>query len=250
MFRAILVVMATLLAGPTLIAQQSRAAGLLTAARAQVQTRHLDSAAVLLRQAIDTAGRGSRSERVEAWVLLGVVHFFSGDDSATASDFRQALALDRHLEAAGLERLDPDLARMLAAERAKLPPDAAAAPADTAGGAVHYCVGHCRAGEIKPRLHDMPSLTDLNRIPMEPPQTRALILVQLVVSASGDPEPETIRIVSSNLRAVDAQVLQIVQSAHFSPARAAGGPVRAQVQLRFEFRAEGFNTITYQVSGP
>ena len=147
--------------------------------------------------------------------------------------------------------MDPGLARLLAAERARPPPDTAAAPPpDTAGGALHYCVGRCRAGETKPRLHDLPSLTDLNRIPMEPPQTRALILVQLVVSANGDPEPETIRIVSSNLRPVDAQVLQIVRAAHFTPARAASGPVRAQVQLRFEFRAEGFNTISYQVSGP
>jgi len=236
-----------LVSAAPLAAQQSYAAGLLTAARAQVQTRHLDSAAILLRHAVDTAARGSRSERVEAWVLLGVVHFFSGDDSATASAFRQALALDRHLEAAGLERMDPDLARMLAAERAHLPPDTAAA---AAGDAVHYCVGHCRSGELKPRLHDMPSLTDLNRIPMGAPQTRALILVQLVVSANGDPEPETIRIVSSNLRAVDAQVLQIVQSAHFTPATAASEPVRAQVQLRFEFHAEGFNAISYRVSGP
>ncbi|TMI95695.1 MAG: hypothetical protein E6H01_14300, partial [Bacillati bacterium ANGP1] len=58
------------------------------------------------------------------------------------------------------------------------------------------------------------------------------------------------RIVSSNLRAVDAQVLQIVQSAHFTPATAASEPVRAQVQLRFEFHAEGFNAISYRVSGP
>src|SRR2546425_8368647 len=157
MFRAILVVMAILLAGPPLIAQQSRAAGLLTAARAQVQARHLDSATVLLRQAIDTAARGSRSERVEAWVLLGVVHFFAGDDSATASDFRQALALDRHLEATGLEGMDPELARMLAAERAHLPPDTAAA---AARGAVHYCVGHCPSGALKPALRDIPSRSD------------------------------------------------------------------------------------------
>src|SRR5574342_561312 len=64
----------------------------------------LDSAAVLLREALDTSGHPMRSDQVEAWLLLGVISFYKGDDSGTAGDFRHAIALDPLLKSDGLAR--------------------------------------------------------------------------------------------------------------------------------------------------
>src|SRR6266699_2943570 len=72
------------------LAGQSAADDRLAAARAAMRAMNFDSAASLLRQTLDSTGRPSHDERLEAWLLLGVVQFYQGDDSGTAADFRQA----------------------------------------------------------------------------------------------------------------------------------------------------------------
>ena len=85
---------------------QITAADRITAARVEFRAMKLDSAAVLLRYAMDSTAAPSRADLVEAWLLLGVVEFYRGNDSATASSFHQALALEPRLEASGLARYD------------------------------------------------------------------------------------------------------------------------------------------------
>jgi TonB family protein len=80
--------------------------------------------------------------------------------------------------------------------------------------------------------------------------TRATLSILLVVSETGVPEPATIRVSSSTMPSMNAQVLEAVRASHFRPALANGVPVRALVELRFEFRAEGMSTITYRIEGP
>jgi hypothetical protein len=55
---------------PCPVAGQSTSAERLATARAQLRAMKLDSAALLLREAVDTIGRPSRDEQVEAWLLL------------------------------------------------------------------------------------------------------------------------------------------------------------------------------------
>ncbi len=245
------VVAATLacLSTPAALPAQSRPADLIAAARVQLQARHLDSAAILLRQAVDTGSGGTLGEHVEAWVLLGVVHFYSGDDSAARNDFRQALSLDRRIEPTGLLRSDSELAQLFAAERAKLPAAGTAAEAMADQG-VHECVPRCAAGEVKPRLLSIPSLIALDQLPMGALRMHGLVLVRLIVSAAGTPEPESIHVVSGSLVAVDAEVVRAVQAAMFRPALANGRPIRASVELRYEFETEGSGTIRYRLLGP
>ena len=251
-----LVALATLacLGTSAAVEAQSRPATLIAAARSQLQARRLDSAAVLLRQAVDTGSGGTLGEHVEAWVLLGVVHFYSGDDSAAANDFRQALALDPGFEPTGLVRSDSELAHLFAAERAKLSSAPTARLPGTAGEpledqSVHECVPRCAAGDVMPRLRNIPPLTTLDQIPMGALRMRGLVLVRLIVSAAGIPEPESIHVISGSLVAVDAEVVRSVQGALFRPALARGHPVRASVELRFEFETEGA-VIRYRVHGP
>ncbi len=112
---ALLSLAATVAPGP--VASQSTSAERLATARAQVRAMQLDSAALLLRETVGTIGRPSREERVEAWLLLGVVQFYKGDDSGTAADFRHALALEPRLEASGLARYDSALVILFEAQR-------------------------------------------------------------------------------------------------------------------------------------
>jgi hypothetical protein len=245
------------------LAAQSRAAALIAAGRAQLQAGQLDSAAVLLTLAADSATGGVVGERVEALVLLGVARHFSGDDSTTATAFHHALVLDPGFSASGLDALDSILGRILRAERAKLTqnvvagpvglsstsPPAAPAPGDTLDQTLHECVHRCTAGEVKPRLLNTPSLPVAVPIEMGS-QTRAYIVVELNVSAEGKVEYPSVRVVMSNLKAEEATVLEAVRGAQFTPARAGGHPVRAKVQLRWDFRAEGSRAVTWDVSGP
>src|SRR2546422_8390812 len=48
----------------------------------------------LLRRVTDAPAR-SPAERVQAWVLLGIVNFYSASDSAASDAFRQAFSIDR-----------------------------------------------------------------------------------------------------------------------------------------------------------
>src|SRR6266516_869406 len=63
----------------------------LAVARSALHAMKLDSAALLARQVLDSATAAPRLDRIQAWLLLGVVAFYQGRDSATASDFREGL---------------------------------------------------------------------------------------------------------------------------------------------------------------
>src|SRR2546425_5064987 len=111
-----------LLFGPAVVYAQAdsgapASAELIAQARAQLRARQLDSAAVLLRRVTDAPAR-SPAERVQAWVLLGIVNFYSASDSAASDAFRQAFSLDPGLDVAGLDGFDPEIARLAGEARA------------------------------------------------------------------------------------------------------------------------------------
>ena len=224
-------------------AQQTSGANLIAAARHLAGTRQLDSAVALLNRAIDRSSGSTDDERAQALVLLGVVRYYLGQDSLTAAAFRSALTLDTTLRVGGLAQIDSALPRLFEEARSRV----VSAQRESALRP-HSCIRRCLAGETPPRLHDIPRLV-LDSGP-DFMNTRALLSVLLVVSENGIPEPETIRVSSSTMPSVNAQVLEAVRAAHFQPALANGVPVRALVELRFEFHAEGMNAITYQIEGP
>src|SRR2546427_312777 len=141
-----------LLFGPAVVYAQAdsgapASAELIAQARAQLRARQLDSAAVLLRRVTDAPAR-SPAERVQAWVLLGIVNFYSASDSAASDAFRQAFSLDPGLDVAGLDGFDPEIAR-LAGERlgslGRFPPGFSPRPRLRGGG-----LGRIRPGDPPP----------------------------------------------------------------------------------------------------
>ena len=224
-------------------AQQTGVSALIAAARHLAATQQLDSAIVLLNRATDAANGGTDADRAQALVLLGVIRFYQGNDSLTATAFRSALALDTTLQVGGLAQIDSVLPQLFEDARKRV-----VAAAREAARRPHSCIRRCLAGETPPRLHDIPQLV-LDSGP-DFMNTRAVLAILLVVSENGVPEPETIRIESSTMPRMNSQVLEAVRAAHFQPALANGIPVRALVELRFEFRAEGMSAITYRIEGP
>src|SRR6266550_3698787 len=83
-----------------------------------------------------------------------------------------------------------------------------------------------------------------------PSETRGVIVVHFVVGVEGAPEPESIRVTTNTAEGLTNQVLDALRAMHFRPATLNGTPVRAQVEMRFEYRAAGYNTIDYTISGP
>jgi TonB family protein len=238
-----LAVTLTCVASIAAAAQQPGVSGLIVAARHLAATQQLDSAVVLLNRATDAASGGTDGERSQALVLLGVVRFYQGQDSLTAAAFRSALALDTTLQVGGLGQIDSVLPQVFEEARKQV-----VSAAREAALRPHSCIRRCTAGETPPRLRDIPQLV-LDSGP-DFMNTRATLSILLVVSETGVPEPATIRVSSSTMPSMNAQVLEAVRASHFRPALANGVPVRALVELRFEFRAEGMSAITYRIEGP
>ena len=249
-----------LLLPAALAAQQnaatSRAAELITLAREQIRANRADSALALLKVAADSATGGSVGDREQALVLLGVIEYVAHrDSSATALAFRRALQLDPGLQAGGLAQVDSALERILVAERQALTPDPplpaprGASGASSPFGPMHDCVRRCRGGETKPEVIQRP------QIPRPDPavlggQTRGVIVVRFIVGVEGAPEPESIRVTTNTVQTLTDQVLEALRATHFRPATLNGEAVRAEVEMRFEFRAVGYNTIDYTITGP
>ena len=264
----------SLLALPVaLVAQQqapiSRAAELVNLARDQIRANRSDSALTLLKLASDSTTGGTVADRVQAYVLLGVIEYIAHHDSgATALAFRHALQVDPGLQAAGLAQVDSALDRIMMAERSAMAPDTTArqappppAPprtppparpsqASSPFGPPHDCIRRCRGGEEKPEVIQRPQFTMLDPAVLGPSETRGVIVVHFVVGVEGAPEPESIRVTTNTAQGLTNQVLEALNAMHFRPATLNGVAVRAQVEMRFEFRAAGYNTIDYTISGP
>ena len=87
------------------------------AARAQIRARNLDSAAALLQQAADSQSGAGATERAAAFLWIGIVRFYQGDDSGTTRSFRAALALDPTIDAGSRGGLDSMLGAAWRRER-------------------------------------------------------------------------------------------------------------------------------------
>ncbi len=221
----------------------TRARALRDSARVLLGAASFESALALLRRSLEDSVGPTHDDSLESLILLGVAHFFAGRDSATRSAFRSALTLDPSLTAANLAALDPELARLLEAERAT-----ASAVAPRVAPAVYECVARCPPGVRKPRLVDIP------RDPFARGQDaygatwgRGRVVIYAVVDAGGLLEQSSMQVVSNTVPGMLPIIRDLLPIMRFQPASHDGLPVRARVALRFEFEPEGTNQWTYRV---
>ncbi len=215
-----LVVLALLLAVTVPLRAQSRAAQLIDAARGQLLTHHPDSAAALLRAALDSTTQATRHERQNAFVWQAIVAFFRGDEALSHSAFREAIVLDSALDVAGLDRLSPDLAAIFRSEkRAAL------------NRGLVYLAGHV---EEPPRRLSAPPLA-------YPPallrrHVQGFVEVAAIIDTFGHVEPASLEMLSTPDSALLEPVKQMMLESRFSPGRAHGLPARVMVQMAVEVR--------------
>jgi TonB family protein len=225
-------------------ASGERSEDVLAAGRAQLAARHLDSAAALFHRVADAPARRG-TNRVEAWVLLGVTDYYRSGDSAAADAFRHALALDPGLEVAALDKFDPAIAQILATERAAHPPRAQAPASEAAP--LYECLPKCAEGVRPPRFISFPQIMLTAEPSAGGPTGRmhTYLALQAVIGADGIVEAETVLMLGGTAPSTEGEVRQGLVRARFAPGRADGAPVRTRVTLRFDFEAEGTNGLSY-----
>src|SRR3989442_997524 len=255
--------LAALLRPPAALALQTLAARAVADARQQIEARNLDSAATLLGRVVAAPGDSAPALLVEAWMLLGMVEFYRGRDSAAAQAFREVFILEPgaqgHLPDATLQQMFDSLRPA----QIDLPPfttllqpspAAAPAPAEGTGGALYRCAPRCDKGVRRPVL---PRLRPL--APPDPPAglclgqqgVRGYVIFQGIVGLGGILEPGSAHLVASTSSLVSARdVEEALQDAEFSPGEFEGHPVRVMVQFRYECRLEGLNMMSCSFRGP
>lgn len=206
-------------------AQAFRRRGL-EAARQALSAGRLDGAALLVHQVLDSAAAAPPAERIEGWLLLGVIQFYQGNDSGTAADFREALALEPRLEPSGLARYDSTLAVLFEAQRTAI-----AARRDSEGSLtlvrdVENCIPTCRKGVTPPKVLHMPEPSWEPSSPDQLPGGRGRLVIRYVVTTQGRIAPRSIVVVSSSVPLSFQSALALALSdARFEPGRVGDHPV-------------------------
>jgi len=221
---------------------QSTAAARLVAARTALRGAQLDSAELMLREVLDSASGPTHSDRVEAWLLIGVARFYEGNDSGVVAAFREALALEPQLAVPRLAQYDSSLVVVFEAQRRALLGAAGRAQrVDTID--VQVCVPACPKGITRPRLAFFPNL-DWNSGEYDPSMAPrdARLVVRYIVDTTGRVDTLSMRVVANNFPAGTffenyvTAYLNAVAGARYEPARAEKRPVPVIMEsvLRFE----------------
>jgi len=214
---------------PLRLAAQSRASKLVDAAFVQVQAHNLDSAEALLHPVLDSQGKATPVERGAALVLLGIIDFYRGRDSAVARDFRASLELTLALRGDWMVRLDSSLAAIWRRERAR-------ALCGTSGrDSLPQAVRDDSALVTeKPRLLKGPRLAYPERLRQAGVTGR--VLVGAVLDTTGRAEPGSIKIIDSPHEDFSRDARRYVQGAVFQPARIGDRPTRVCMQMPIDFK--------------
>jgi TonB family protein len=251
------------------IAPAQTPADRIAAARAEIRSRNLDGATALLRQVVDSPSTADSADRALAFMWLGIVSFYQGDDSGTARSFRASLALNPSLGGDELARVDSALAAAWKREQAdawrrtsldrsgaERPPgpvrSTAAVPSAALGGSpVRDCARGCKAGERPPGLLELPQMRiDAERGQLGPSGVHGRVVVRAVIDEIGRLEPATISLVTSSSSTFERAVRDVLPQLRFRPAQVGNQPVAALIELRFDIRPEGLDWVRYEVSTP
>jgi len=224
------------------LAGQNPANDRLAAARAQLHAMRFDSAAILLRGALDGSDRAMPEDQAEALVLLGVIAFYKGDDSGAAGAFRHALALDPLFTSNGLARYDSALVLLFEAQRGVAVRETG--PPRTRTRQVVDCTQTCPDGVVLPRLIDVEALEalGLERFDVEHHRYGAMT-VELMVDPAGHVALGSVRLVASNfqMKPVELALLVGLERALFTPPRDPNGEqVSVLIRGKIGFRNERF----------
>lgn len=210
----------------------------LEAARVQMRRMQLDSAALHLRLSLDTAGHPTRDDQVQAWLLLGIISFYKGDDSGTSTAFRHALAVDPLLKGDGLARYDSALVVVFNAQRKSAVTDPGP-PAEGANTLVD-CTRTCPSDVVLPRLHDM-SLFGIRPDRFEAEHDLwGFIRMQFIVDTAGYVAPASLRLIESTLqmKSFERALLEGLQRARFIPGTSKGRRIPVLVEGKLQFRSD------------
>ncbi len=250
---------------PPQAAAPDSAGQLLAAAVAHMNARRPDSAAILLRRVAEVPN-WPVGDRALAWVMLSVVDYQRSGDSAATYALRQALTLDPQVQVPALERNYPNVARILAAERAALAPASAVAAApvdaspataapvpDTAQSATDQptlldCLTKCTAGGRAPYVISFPNMQFSSGnagVGVYERRLRSFLTFQAVIGADGIVEPATVQVSGGSARGMETDLRGALAQARFAPGRLNGVPTRTRVTLRFDFEAEGTSFLKY-----
>jgi len=251
MKRTILLGALVTLATAPALAQDSSTV-LLAAARAHLAARRMDSAAMIYRRVAEAPGWPA-NDRVQAWVMLGVVDYYRSGDSATADAFRHALELDSAFEVKSLAQFEPAIADILTAQRAKMvaapaAPGAQAHPVSPTSQElpVYDCLNKCPASVLAPQFEFFPrvEIADAS-VSISDRRSRTFLQFEAVVNPQGVLEPESVVVSGGTARGAESEIRRALLQARFSPGRYNAVPVRARVRLRFDFEAEGTSWVKY-----
>ena len=199
---------------------QSRAAQLVDSARVQLSANQADSAAALLRIALDSATGATTGERVNALVWEGIVQFVRGDSARTRAAFREAFTLDGGLDVKGLDRMSPDLAKTFEQEKAALVRRKAVYVSGDVDDPPRRLVG--------PPVDYPPALWRRH--------VQGFVEVAAVIDTTGRPEASTVEVLSTPDSALIGPVKQMMLASQFSPGHRKGAAVRVMVQMDVDVR--------------
>ena len=214
---------------PSQLAAQVAAVPPVAVARELVKAGKVDSARALLRQVVDSQSTASAGERVEAWVLAGIVEYYYGSDSAVTDAFRHALALSPEAQ---VQLPDPALQQRF--ERLRPPPPK---PIAAALDSVIDCVPRCKHDVEAPQLRSPLGPTGTATSAGEFSSSRVYVVALAVVDTLG--RVESVEVVSATAPPsfTESFVSQLKQSS-YRPARLHGRPVRVRIEVRLEVRGE------------
>jgi hypothetical protein len=219
------------------VAAQTSSYDHLETARVHFRGGRLDSAVVHLRSSLDTSGHPTRDDQVQAWLLLGVIAFYKGDDSGTSADFRRALALDPVLKGDGLARYDSALVALFNAQRSMAVVDTG--PPTSRSNAVVDCTKTCPSDVVLPRLYDV-SVFGVGPDRFEAEHDRwGMITFQFIVDTAGQVAPASVRLINSTLqmKMFERDLLLGLQRARFLPGQEKGQRVPILVEGKLQFRS-------------
>jgi len=200
------------------LSAQSHATDLITGARTQLSSGHLDSAAVLLRTALDTTSHPTQDDSLNAFVLRAILEFIGRNDSLTRAAFRQALAITPNLSLPLLSHLDPHLAEIFEAERRTA----------TRGSSVYLANGV----DEKPRRISGPPVEYPPHFP--PGRAAGTALVSVVIDTLGRVEPGSVQVQQTPDSELIEPLKRMVLASLYTPGRLRGLAVRTLVGLSIQ----------------
>ena len=201
---------------------------LVAQARTQVRLGNLDSADALLGRVIGAPLTSDTALRAEALVLLAIVRYYQGHDSATTVAFREALALVPTLQVSGMAQMDSALGALFEAERLR------GATRSENRDTIYSCTPRCVGLDVEPKEKPLggrfrEQVADLGG------GTRGTALLRATLDTLGHIEPGSVEVVRSTLSPeILAGAVEHFRAARFSPAVVRGRPVRVRIERRID----------------